>query len=72
MQVGNINGENYTEIWQGGSGGRKEIVAYGNDCTVLVEHTFLWNYLVKFGIRQVSCQWIFEPQYRVLILWTGL
>jgi len=45
--------ERITENGRGGGGERKEIVAYGNDCIVLVEHTFLRNHLVKFGIRQV-------------------
>jgi hypothetical protein len=29
---------------RGGRGGRKEIVTYGNDCVVLVEHIFLRNH----------------------------
>ena len=54
MQVGKPNGENYIEIWRGGGGGRKkEIVTYGNDCVVLVEHIFLRNHLVKFDVWQV-------------------
>jgi len=52
MRVGELNGENNREIGRI-EGGRKEIVAYGNDCIVCVEQTILRNHLVMFGVRQV-------------------